>query len=66
MAGTEGGEKKSPSDTSTALPFYLVIIASAECEILPFGLGSDLHQFCSVLNNSCRCKTVKNQATGMH
>lgn len=54
------------SNISTALPFHLAIIASAECEILPFSLSSDLCPFCSGLNNSCRCKTVKNQATGMH
>jgi len=64
MTGTEGGKKALP-DISTALPFYLVIIASAECEILPFRLSSDLHPFCSGLNNSRRCKAVKNRATGM-
>lgn len=66
MTGTEGREKKTLSDISTTLPFYLVIIASTECEILPFRLSSDLHPFCSGLNSSRRCKTVKNRATGMH
>lgn len=60
------GGKTTLSGISTVLPFYLVIFVFAEYEILPFRISSDLHPFCSGLNNSQRCKTVKNWATGMH